>query len=313
MCDACGIAHPRNLIYSERNMPLIARTASDICLLQTGRVSCTNCVTVNAFAFCIDCQKYECLDCASSHGITTTEHLLEDLPTRKDKIPQVLEETEWLVEVEKMGKCFFHPSKRHSRYCPECEIFFCEECTSHHDGHEKFISVRDYFFSIRDDMITYLEAKRRKYDVVSSLMKVSYKSYRDRVQRRYEHNCNVLEQVMEIWKNQYCKTPSQVKIMFSQLRRNILVEKESMLEQIDICEKDQKDVLTEFSIMLGLGSCAYTPFSLHFMASLKMRFNELEKRIQGPKIHMHLFSIINSVNDNGLSFKKIDDVTVTLV
>ena len=175
------------------------------------------------------------------------------------------------------------------------------------------MTVKEYFISIRDDMITYLELKNKKYRLVSALMQPSYTSYRNRVQRRYEHNVSVLEDVMNIWRNHYCKTPSQVKTMFSQLRRNVLIERESMMEQIDVCEKDQKEVLAEFSVMLGLGTCSYTPFSLHFLASLKMRISEIEKRIQAPKIHMHLFSIIEAKSDNGFVFKKIDDVTVTLV
>lgn len=310
-CTFCDEIHPYDSLYRESDMRRLLRTSSDISLLQTGRTSCTLCVSQNAVSYCTQCQTYECVKCNRIHGVLHRKHIVQTVVERKIDIPSALSEMKDRVVTETKF-CPVHLHRKMRRHCPTCDVSFCRACADQHVGHQESVSLYVHGQSLRESTLAFVCEKKKRTKIIFDSTAALHDSYKGRVEARYRHNVKVLEEFMQGMRcgGKMSKlSMDSVKEMRSFAER----ERDHMLLRLQEYKMAQYTLSNEFSIIFDIATCPFTPFSSSFASSLRACIAKLEERNTSPKLHMRYFSMEVGTNEYGMPYRCVDPDTETLI
>ena len=143
----------------------------------------------NSIAFCIDCQDFLCLACASAHSQTPTskDHKIINTPTnsmpssRRTTPPSVTpssliiqspaSEALPVFEEEELDACSMHSDEKLTYFCQLCVVVVCKNCVVVEHAHHNCIDLREAFVRFKPDVQVDLERTKVKINCLDSSFK----------------------------------------------------------------------------------------------------------------------------------------------
>ena len=143
----------------------------------------------NSIAFCIDCQDFLCLACASTHSQTPTskDHKIISTPTnsmpssRRASPPSVTpsglaiqspaSEALPVFEEEELDACGVHSDEKLTYFCQLCVVVVCKSCVLAKHPHHNCIDLREAFVRFKPDVQALLERTKVKINCLDNSFK----------------------------------------------------------------------------------------------------------------------------------------------
>lgn len=144
----------------------------------------------NSVAFCIDCQEFLCLACASTHSQATAnkDHQIintptNSLPSSRRTTPPNMTPSGGLViqspasealpvfEEEELDACSKHSEERLMYFCQICVAVVCKNCAVADHTHHNYINLREAFVRFKPDVQALLERTKVKINCLDNSSK----------------------------------------------------------------------------------------------------------------------------------------------
>lgn len=144
----------------------------------------------NSVAFCIDCQDFLCLACASTHSQTPTskDHQIINTPTnsmpssRRASPPSSVTPSSLAIqspasealpvfEEEELDACSVHSDEKLTYFCQLCVVVVCKTCVVAEHPHHNCIDLREAFIRFKPDVQALLERTKVKINCLDSSFK----------------------------------------------------------------------------------------------------------------------------------------------
>ena len=165
----------------------------------------------NSVAFCIDCQDFLCLACASTHSQTPTskDHQIINTPTnsvpssRRASPPSVTpsslaiqspaSEALPVFEEEELDACSMHSDEKLTYFCQLCVVVVCKNCVVAEHPHHNCIDLREAFVRFKPDVQALLERTKVKINCLDNSFKEA-EGMSEQVKLKQE------EAIQNVWK-----------------------------------------------------------------------------------------------------------------
>lgn len=144
---------------------------------------------LNSVAFCINCQDFLCMVCASAHSQSPTakDHNIINTPTnsmpssRRATPPSMVpgsfvlqspaSEALPVFEEEELVTCSKHSDEKLSFFCQICVAVVCKNCAASEHTHHNYIDLREAFVRFKPDIQALLERTKVKINCLDSSLK----------------------------------------------------------------------------------------------------------------------------------------------
>ena len=181
----------------------------------------------NSVVFCIDCQDFLCLVCASTHSQTpsTKEHQIINTPTnsvpssRRTTPPSVTpsslviqspaSEALPVFEEDELSVCSKHSEEKLTYFCQLCVVVACKNCVVSEHAHHGCIDLREAFVRFKPDVQALLEKTKVKINCLDSSLKEA-ESMSEQVKLKQQEAIQNVQKIFQSYREALQKREEEV-------------------------------------------------------------------------------------------------------